>query len=251
MPSPSVRILLAAAALAAAAALRAAGETRTFLLTEDWPPYNYLEGGTVRGFSSEVVGSILRRLGVAYRVESMQGVRARQILDKGPRVFFFTMLRTPEREARYKWIGPLGEESIYFYKRKGSPLRVETLEDARKAGSVACRTVGLVFSFLSEAGFGNLDPTPNPEGIYQKAASGRCDLAIGEPPLGIAYWLERSGLPPDSLERTPLGILRYRMYIACSLDIPDEEVARWQAALDGMKASGEYGALYRKYAPAP
>ena len=240
-------------ALSATAAVPAAtAETTTTVLTEDWPPFNYIEGGALKGFSYEIFRYLMKQLLVDYEIQSMPGFHGKQILDQGPRVIFFTMLRTPARESLYKWIGPLGEESIYFYKKKGSPLRIATLDDAKKVAMVSCRNTGLVYDFLTKAGFQNLDTTTNPAGIYLKVVSGRCDLAIGETPFGVPYWLRQSNVPIDSLEQTSVGILKSRFFIACSKDFPDSEIALWQGALDAMKASGEYDALYRKYyAPRP
>jgi polar amino acid transport system substrate-binding protein len=240
-------LMLALSMTLAAFSQAARAEAPTVVLTEDWPPFNYVEEGTLKGFSYEIVRFIMRELKVDYPITAMSGVRGRRILDAGPRVFFFTMLRIPEREAQYKWIGPLGDETIYFYKKRGSPIRVETLDDARKASSVSCRNIGSVYTYLTNAGFRNLDTSANPAGIYLKVVNGRCDLAVGETPLGVSYWLGHSKVPIDALERTPVGILESRLYIACSKDIPDSEIALWQRAFDRMKASGEYDALYRKY----
>lgn len=244
-PKPSIR-LFSTLLCGFLVSLTFAQEPMT-IVTEEWPPYNYSEGGVLKGFSTELVQRIMKNLGRDYDIGVFPGVRSKKILDDGPRVMFFTMFRTPEREASYKWIGPLDVASFYFYKRKGSPLVIKSLEDAKKASSVSCRNVGLVFSFLTEVGFSNLDTSANPSGIYQKVLNGRCALAIGETPLGVSYLLRQMGAPDDALVQTPLDILEARLYIACSKDIPDAEVALWQAALDGMKKSGEFDSLYAKY----
>jgi hypothetical protein len=37
------------------------------------------------------------------------------------------------------------------------------------------------------------------------------------------------------------------LYIACSTDIPDRDIALWQKTLDGLKASGVFAAIQKKY----
>ena len=105
----------------------------------------------------------------------------------------------------------------------------------------------MVFNTLKAAGFKNLDVGVNPESIYLKTIKGRCDLSIGEPPLGVAFWLKKSNQSPDALEQTSLKLLSSPLYIVASKDIPDEETARWQKSLDKIKTSKEYFLLLHKY----
>lgn len=217
------------------------------LLTEDWPPFNYSEEGQIKGFSVEIVQAMMRELKVSYPISVFPGPRAMMMLDRGRRTMFFSMIRTPERESSYKWIGPFGDQSIYFFKKKGSSLNIRTLEDAKKVEKVCSRNVGLVFNYLKAAGFTNLDTGVNPAGIYKKAVYNRCDLAIGEPVLGVVYWLKHSNIPPDALERTSVKISESSLYMAASKDIPDEEITRWQQALDKLKKIGEYNRLFQKF----
>jgi polar amino acid transport system substrate-binding protein len=217
------------------------------LLTEDWPPYNFEENGVVRGLTTEVVQAIEKDLGLEDPIQLLPGNRIVPTLGKSSRTLFFTMLRTPERESLYQWIGPIGEQALSFYKKKGSPLDIRSLDDAKKVGSVSCRNAGTVFQFLTAAGFTNLDTTTNAEGIYQKVVLGRCDLAIGEAPEGVAYWLRKANLPADALVQTPVSILRIPLYLCCTKDIPAAEVSRWQQALDRLKASGEAARIFQRY----
>jgi polar amino acid transport system substrate-binding protein len=217
------------------------------IVTEDWPPYNYIEENEAKGFSVEIVRWLMKELNADYPIQVLPGVRAREVLDKGPRVMLFSMLRISDREKLYKWIGPLADDSIYFYKKKGSDLRIRTIEDVRNVKSVSCRHVGLVYTTLVKNRFTNLDVSSNPASIYLKVIAGRCDLAIGEPPLGVIYWLKKSAVPVDSLQQTTVKLMDAHLYIACSKDISDQEILLWQKALDRMKVSGEFHKVYHKY----
>lgn len=217
------------------------------IITEDWPPFNYSENGEIKGFATDVVKLVMKELGVNYKIETLPGSRAMKVLNKGPRTMFYSFIMTPERKTKYKWIGPFGEESIYFYKRKGSQLQIKTLEDAKKVSRVCCRGIGLVYDTLKRSGFRNLDVGVNPEGIYLKTIHGRCDLAIGETFLGVAYWLKKSNLPADLLEQTSVKVTDSALYLVVSKDVPDSEVLQWQRALDKVKTSGEYARLRQTY----
>jgi polar amino acid transport system substrate-binding protein len=239
--------LLSIFALCAGMQVCAQGNPLT-ILTEEWPPYNYVENGDLKGFSVEIARSIMRELKIDNKIEVYPGIRATSMLNANRRVMFFTLLRTPERENKYKWIGPIGLDAIYFYKKKGNPLVVNTIEDVRKAKVVACRYAGLVYNTLKGLNFNNLDAsTDNSVEIYTKLLNGRCELAVSDSPLGVRYWLKKMGYPEDSLVQTPVKVVESELYIACSLDIPQAEISLWQKALDKIKSTGEYDKLYRHY----
>ncbi|WP_413291209.1 substrate-binding periplasmic protein [Bdellovibrio sp. HCB337] len=220
---------------------------RLKVITEEWPPFNYSENGEIKGFATEVMKLVMKELDVNYKIDILPESRGMNTLNKGTRVLFFSFIMTPERKSLYKWIGPIGDQAIHFYKRKDSHLQIKSLEDAKKVGSICCRNMGLVYTTLKKAGFKNLDVGSNPEGSYLKAIHGRCDLAIGETDLGVAYWLKKSNYSPSLLEQTPVKVTDSPLYFVVSKDVPDEEVLRWQQALEKVKSSKEYSKLYKAY----
>ncbi len=224
-----------------------AKEKALTIITENWPPYNYEVNGEVKGFSTEIVQAILKKLNLNYEIQLLPGARGEKLLDEGTRVMNFSLFRTLEREKRYKWIGPIAEDAIYFYKKKGNPIVIKTFEDAKKVKRVACRHKGLAFSVLQKEGFTNLDPTTKPDRIIKKVMMGLADLSVSETPLGVKYWLKKATLPTDALEQVPVKLVEFPLYIACTKDIPDEVIQQWQEALEHIKASATYTQIYNKY----
>lgn len=217
------------------------------IITEEWPPYNYSDNGEIKGFAYEIVKYILNDLKIESRVEIMSPKRADYILENSSRVVYFSLFRTREREEKYKWIGTISEEEIYFYKKKGSPVSINNLDDARRVKRISTRKEGLVYSFLRNNGFMNLDTTRINESIYLKVILDRNELAIGESSIGVSYLLKKMNQPPDILEKTQVCIFKLDLYIATSRDIPDSEIQNWQNSLDKMKKSGEYERIRKKY----
>ena len=158
----------------------------------------------------------------------------------------FSMFRTPQRVAGYKWIGPIGRDAIYFYQRRGSPLQIRTLKDAKDVPVIASRQAGLVFNTLTALGFTNLDASAHSsKQVYGKLLRGRAELAISDSPQGVQYLMEQMGVSADALQQTPVKVVESDLYIAASLDFSDSEIALWQKALNRLKASGEFERLYR------
>lgn len=218
------------------------------LNTEVWPPYNYVEHDVLTGVSVNIVKALLHELGRRDPINVYPSMRAKLMTDTHPRSMMFSMFRTPEREKRYKWIGPIGRDSIYFYQRKDSPLSIRTLEDAKAVPVVASRQAGLVFNKLIAAGFTNLDASANSsKAVYSKLLLGRADLAISDSPAGVRYLLNQLGIAQGELVQTPVKIVESDLYIATSLDFSDAEIAYWQQALDRLKARGVVEQIYRAF----
>lgn len=223
------------------------GEPPLTVVTEDWPPYNYSDHGVVKGFSVELVSLIMKKLNRKHKILLLPSARIINYIDNNPDTIFITMIRTPDREHKYKWIGPIDKGEIYFYKKKGNPLILKSVEDAKNVKSVCCRHRGLVLKKLEEAGFTNLDKTSYPAGIYLKVVHGRCDLGIGETSLGVRYWLTENGISADLLEMTPLKLINMNLYIAAGREIPDDEIKLLQTTLDMIEKTGEYAKIYNRY----
>ena len=170
-------------------ALPLAREAAITLITEEWPPYNYVERGRLTGVSVTIVQALQRELGRHDPIQVYPSQRAKLILESRSRTMMFSMFRTPQRETRYKWIGPIGRDAIYFYQRRGSPLRIRTLQDAKAVPVIASRQAGLVFNTLIALGFTNLDATAySSKQVYGKLLRGRADLAISDSPLGSVIY---------------------------------------------------------------
>ncbi len=217
------------------------------LITEEWPPYNYVENKSLKGYSTEIIKLAMKELGINEKIDVFPSMRAKQILETSKRTIFFSFIKTPERTPLYKWIGPIGNQSIHFFKKKGSLLNIQTVEDAKKVNSICCRNGGLVFETLKKLEFNNLDTSSSAKSIYLKAISGRCDLAISETKIGYTYWMNILNQPLDSLIQTPVKITDNPLYFVATKDISDEEVSSWQEALEKVIASSSFQEIAKRY----
>lgn len=217
------------------------------LITEEWPPYNYTENHELTGFSTEVVKLVMKDLKRNEKILVLPGPRAMKVFHNTPRSMFFSLIQTKERKPLYHWIGPFGEQSIYFFKKQGSKIEIKNLEDAKKVKSICSRGSGLVYSMLTEAGFKNLDTGVSGEGIYLRVINDRCDLGIGESHEGVRILLKKTNQPEDAVVKTSVKLISSKLYLAANLNIPEKEVKEWQKSLDKVMASKEYKALLQKY----
>ena len=218
------------------------------LLTEENPPYNFTRQGRLTGATTGLVREIMRRQAVAYPIQVVPWARGYKRLQTEPNVVLFTTARTPEREAKFRWVGPLYEFRLAFYARKDAGIKVSSPDEARKVGSIAIYRGDFREQLLLSMGFDNLDSATSPHSGLRKLISGRVDLWFFDN-LGAPKVAQEAGVDWNSIEEV-FTYQKNHSYIAFSRQIPDGEVTRWQATLDEMKKDGTYWWLCRKWMPA-
>lgn len=217
------------------------------ILTEDLPPYNYMENGKLTGATTQVVQEITRRLGISSDIQVMPWARGYHRLRSEPDVVLFTTALTKERESLFHWIGPLYVNRLEFYARKGDLRRLDSLDAAKQVGAIATYKDDYGEQLLKTLGFTNLDSSNSPHSNVRKLVSGRVDLWFFHR-LGAERVALEADVDPGDFE-TVFTYRQYFSYIAISKETSPDVVQQWQATLDEMKADGTFWWLTRKWLP--
>lgn len=218
------------------------------VVTEEWAPYNYVENGELTGLTTEIVRAIMAITGDDFTIQVLPSMRATYQLEHNPKTIMYSLFRTAEREARYKWVGPIAEESIYPYQLADSAQPINALEQLMRAPQITTRHAGLVPSTLLDLGFNNLDNSASAsEQLYRMLLAGHTDIIIGDSPAGVAYYSSKLDIAPGTLRQIPLELLRSSLYIAFSRDSDDAVVDRWSKALEQLRNSGELARIRHIY----
>jgi polar amino acid transport system substrate-binding protein len=217
------------------------------VITEESPPFNFSCDGTVTGSSTEVVRGILKRLHQPDTIQILPWARGYHMLQNRPNVALFSTTRTPEREHQFHWVGPLFTVHFGFYARKGSGLQLDSLDDARRLGSIATYKDDVKEQILKSLGFTNLDSSKSPVSNLKKLISGRVDLWLFDN-LGMPDVARQAGIDPDALELA-LPFRSYQSYIAISRGTPQAVVDQWRDALAAMVKDGSFYTISRRWLP--
>lgn len=221
-----------------------AAEPLTILAT-NLPPYSYVEKGELTGFSVEITREILKRIGHPDTIQLVPLTRAETLMLDRDNHVLLSRVRTPEREEKSKWVGPLTAYPIVLYAKKGGHVHITDLESA-KYYNVGVSQGSVGHKLLQKHGFQKIDPIPGGRRNARNLISGRIDLWITAKGIG-QYGAQREGVDPDLLEVVyAFQPLRW-LFIALSRNIPDREITRWQHALEDIKADGSYEELITKY----
>jgi len=229
--------------LAAAAALPMhAARAELLLVTEESPPNNMTVNGVLTGLATDKVAEMMRRAGVAYRMEVLPWARAYlAALNKGDTCIFSTT-RTPEREPLFKWIGPLAANHWVLYGLSEREWKLKTLDEARPF-SIGTYRADVRDEYLRQRGF-RVDAAVDDDINPRKLLLRRIELwatnpAKAEPLLRQHGWQERI--------RPVLRFNSTQLYLACNAGVDDATVARLVGALAAMEADGTVRSIERFY----
>ena len=217
------------------------------LVTEEYPPVTFLQGGRPSGLVTDMVRQIGARLGIHDSIRLTSWKNAFNMGLTYPKVVLFSAERTPEREGLFHWVGPVGRNSAILYARKGSGITIGSIEEARKVAVIATTTNWFTEQALQREGFRNLRSSPDPRDNVRQLMKREAQLSVFTD-LTIAEIAREAGYDVNDLEPV-LTVGQTYFYIALSRDTPVEQVQAWQGALDELKRDGSFEKIYRHYVP--
>jgi len=211
------------------------------IYTEELPPLNYYDRDTesAAGYSVEIVKELLKRSGFTVSggyIRVFPWVRAFQKAQETKNALLFSMTRTPDREALFKWVGPIADRTVWMWKLKArNDIDAPTLEKA-KDYTVAGVSGFAATEYLKQQGF-EVELTTSVEQNWKKLLAGRVDLGTALE-LEAACYMKQMGRRFHQLERLFILDDSHQFYIALNRQTEDDIVERLQLALDRMKSDG-------------
>lgn len=237
--------IAAAAVLVLAACAFSAAQTY-LLVTEEYPPYEYLDGGKPAGMDVEMLRAAAARAGVSVEFRFVPWVRAEAMAKGGQADGIFSLFRTKEREAFLLYAAtPLGSERNAVFANsgfKGEPTRLADLKGLR-IGSVTGNSYGPLFDSFSDY---LKDENADVETMLRKLAGNRTPLGVVNQVVG-RHLIKRLGL--SGLRILPIDLGEEPLFVGFAKASPKgaEAHARLSAALSELEASGELKAIRDKY----
>ena len=217
------------------------------MYTEEYPPVTFMKDGKVSGFVTDMVREIIARQGIPDNIRLTSWDEAYKLALINPNVVLFSAERTEKREKLFQWVGPVGKNSSIFYTKKGSGIRMKSLEDARKVTAIATTANWFTEQDLKDRGFTNLISSPLPTDNVRQLMKGEVQLCVFTD-ITVAEIVKNAGYTMDDLEPVATLSSTY-FYIALSLGTPLDVVQKWQATLDSIKEDGAFEKIYRSYIP--
>lgn len=214
------------------------------LLTEEYPPYNFHENGTIRGASVEQAELIMKALGIEYSLEILPWARALSLTENQPRTCLFTTGHDDARDKRFKWVEPLLIDHMVMVRKAGSGVNPANIEEAKRF-TVGTQREDFSANFLTKNNFPKIDLAADMETTVKKLLSDRIDLMMTSKKT-----FETMHDQGKALESAL--VLEGKLYgFACNLDLPDDLIVKMQAQLDALIGNGTQDRIMAKYGLRP
>ncbi|TPG77391.1 substrate-binding periplasmic protein [Pseudomonas arsenicoxydans] len=223
--------------------------TDLVLLTENFPPYNmakngknFAQGENINGIAVDIVREMFKRAEVSYSLTlRFPWERIYKLALEKPGYGVFVMARLPDREKLFKWVGPIGPDDWIMLAKADSTISLETLDDARKY-KIGAYKGDAIAETLGKQGLNPIVVLRDQDNA-KKLVNGQIDLWATGDPAG-RYLARQEGV--DGL-KTVLRFNSAELYLALNKDVPDEMVAKLQAALDQLRKEGKVDEILARY----
>jgi polar amino acid transport system substrate-binding protein len=161
-----------------------------------------------------------------------------------PDILIPLLTRTPDREAKFHWIGKLADDRNCFVTRAGKPT-VSTLEEAKKLKVVGVNAGGAAEKTLKEAGLTNVETVPQNSLNIKKLTLGRID-AWYTSAIIASYSIKKEGLNPQDFVCSG-DVKKSSYYVAATLSTPAPAVEALKKAYADLERKGTIQQIVSKY----
>ena len=206
------------------------------ILTENLPPLNYVDNGILVGPAVEMVKEIQRRIGSKEKIHVYPWARAYQTAMEEKNIILFCMTRTRVREDKFIWIGQVARKRDILAAKRGSGIKITSLEDAKKVSHIGTLRDDTKEIYLKIHGFTNLVSTHDDQRNARKLVLGRIDLWATKKP-GLLTICKLAGVDYHDVEEV-YSMRESSISIAASKQTSDKIIEKWRAAFNEMSADG-------------
>ena len=218
------------------------------ILTVEEPPGNFTdETGDISGLSVDYVREIQRRMGSTSPILMVPAARLLKTVFSQSNVAAFSVARTPEREDKANWITLVMRKPWALYAKKGSGLRINSLEDAKKVNAIGVLRDGIREDWLKQQGFKNLIEASEHEKNIKLLMREKVSL-IFYSPHGAAHLCRKLGYDFNELEPVLFPHASLSYIVMSKNGTPPETVKLWQETAQQIKNDGTFERLAEKWA---
>ncbi|MBS3766574.1 MAG: transporter substrate-binding domain-containing protein, partial [Candidatus Cloacimonetes bacterium] len=217
------------------------------IFTEDYPPLSFKKDGEITGYGTEVVHEILAKLSIPDNIRMASWDNAYNMALVNPNFVLYTMKKTPKREDLFYWVGPIGSNRTFFYAKKGSGIKINSLEDAKKVDKIATCSSWFSEQMLKDEGFTNLVSSPSPAKNVKQLAEGKVELSIFTD-ITLPMIAQEAGYSINDFK--PVYIVsKGDFYITLSKDTSEDIVDDWKETFKEIYNDGTLQKIMKKWLP--
>lgn len=228
--------------------------------TLDYPPYEYLEGGSAKGIAIELISQAIKRSGAqAVNFNFYPWRRAVNAVALGHDDMLFNAGKNKARQAWGYYVNsPLIIQKYVLFKRKGDDIKINASFDNADHLPIAIRTgylygTGMFREALNDGRFSYIVESETTMQSIDLLLNKRVDVFVGDY-VPVMHYIKEQGLEnyidivKDQTSLEDLTVLDWPTYIVFSKKSVDFAfVEKMSNALDEMKLDGTYAHIFDKY----
>lgn len=200
------------------------------------PPYMIENNGFGTGPAIDLLQILAHSIGVDPAVRIVPFQRALLALEKG-NTLYPALLRTPQREKRFIWIGEIyADRAVFFTRRDRMPIA--SLTDALELPRVSVMRGSELQGMLQSFGLENFETTNSEIDNARLLQAGRIDGWFALRAVGRATWAQLKFDPAELQASEAFATLPF--WIAASTDLPPQTIAGLRTAYRATRADGRY-----------
>jgi polar amino acid transport system substrate-binding protein len=210
------------------------------LTTEELAPFSMQENGMVTGLSTDILKAAFARAKLPMETRLYPWLRAYQSALEKPNGCVYSTTRTAEREAQFKWVGPIVHDDWVIFVLADSTIKINSLKDLKRYKTASTPGDALA-DYLAKNGI-DVGFTPT-DGQIQMLTSRRIDFWGTTLARGI-YIAREHGVKLKPV----LTLRKVDMYLACNRQMPDAVISSLNQAVHALEEEGaieKLAALYR------
>ncbi|MGQ5523334.1 substrate-binding periplasmic protein [Chitinimonas sp. PSY-7] len=215
--------------------------------TEEWAPYNYTEGGEIKGIATDILRAVCADAKLNCIINMVPWARGYALTLSTPNTLVYTTARKAEREKAFAWVGPILPRATWVYARSG----VDAVPDS--VAALPHFRIGVV---RGEASTTDLQAAKVPAsslvvensdaGVLKLLNAGLVDVMINTE-AGMAWNLKLAGMEPGAVKKLFKFTDDGGYYFALNPKSDPTMITNMQSALDAMRKDGRLQALVRRY----
>ena len=219
-------------------------------VSEDLPPYHFKDKlGQPQGVLVDIVKAVAKEANVDYTIELYPFSRAFLLLKNKPNVLMFSLLKSPNREREFIWLGKTFHNTAFLVALKGAKPQLDNLAQAKN------HTIGTIRGYYSEgylrgSGFEenkNLSLSVNYQYLWHMLFNKRIDYVLTNT-FSLHNELTELGLNVEDIEQTlELNDFPNELHLAGNLSLTPSTADALQHALKTIKANGEYQKILNQW----
>jgi len=227
---------------------KATPETTLRIVANEHPLLQYEKEGKIKGPSALILKSMLNKANISANVEFMPWPRAYDIAEKRPNTIILSMIRTPEREEKFHWLGIVSKLARVFISLKGNADSNIISESYAKNKLVAVTRNSNSYNELIARGFSeskNLYVVASAHDAFKLLISGRVDLVYNDPNAVREYLLSEN-IKQQIHFSTISPVNRRDSYIAMNINSNNDLVEKLKLAMSEFQKTKRYIYLLNK-----